>query len=134
MNTAGTINGAAATGTGQHLTGATGSVTEGLKIQIMGGATGARGTLNFSRGYAYQLDTLASSFLNSTGPITGRTDGINKTIKDIGNQRDALNRRLVDVETRYRAQFTALDTMISSMNNTSSFLTQQLANLPKNNQ
>lgn len=133
VNTAGTINGAAATGTGQHLTGATGSITEGLKIQIVGGATGARGTLNFSQGYAYKLDTLASSFLNSTGPITGRTDGISKTIKDIGNQRDALNRRLADVETRYRAQFTALDTMISSMNSTSNFLTQQLASLSKNN-
>ena len=134
VNAAGTIDSAAATSSGQFLTGAAGTAAEGLKIQIAGGATGARGTLNFSQGYAYKLDTLASGFLNSTGPVASRTDGIGKTIKDIGNQRDALNRRMDDIEKRYRAQFTALDTMISSMNNTSNFLTQQLANLPKNNQ
>jgi flagellar hook-associated protein 2 len=37
------------------------------------------------------------------------------------------------IEARYRAQFTALDTMLSSLNQTSQFLTQQLATLPKNN-
>jgi len=42
-----------------------------------------------------------------------------------------LQLRLQNIEKRYRAQFTALDTMIGSMNKTSSFLTQQLANLPK---
>ena len=133
VNAAGTINGAAATGVGQHLTGAAGTANEGLRIHIAGGATGARGTLDFSRGYAYTLDALASGFLNTTGPIASRTDGISKSILDIGKQRDALNRRLADVEKRYRAQFTALDTMISSMNSTSNFLTQQLASLSKNN-
>lgn len=129
VNAAGTINGVAVTGVGQTLTGATGTVTDGLKIQITGGATGARGTLNFSQGVASKLDTFATSFLNTTGAIASHTDGINKSIKDIGNQRDVLNRRLVDIEKRYRAQFTALDTMVSNMNSTSNFLTQQLANL-----
>ncbi len=130
VNAAGTINGVAATGVGQTLTGAAGTVTEGLKIQVAGGVTGARGTLSFSRGYADQLSTLASNFLNINSPILSRTDGISKSIKDIGAQRDRLNQRLVDVEERYRAQFTKLDQMISSMSSTSSFLTQQLANLP----
>ena len=134
VDVAGAINGATATGAGQFLTGAAGTATEGLKIQIAGGITGARGTLNFSQGHAYKLETLASSFLDSTGQVASRTDGISKTIKDIGNQRDALNRRLDETEKRYRAQFAALDTMISSMNSTSNFLIQQLANLPKNNQ
>lgn len=132
VDAAGTINGLGATGAGQNLTGVTGGVTEGLKIQIVGGATGARGTLNFSRGYADQLNTIAGNFLSTTGPIASRTDGISKSIKDIGNRRDAFNLRMVTVEARYRAQFTALDGMLSSMNSTSSFLTQQLANLPKN--
>ncbi len=134
VDAAGTIAGVTATGAGQFLTGAAGTATEGLKIQIAGGITGARGTLNFSQGHAYKLETLASSFLDSTGQVASRTDGISKTIKDIGNQRDALNRRLDEMEKRYRAQFTALDTMISSMNSTSNFLIQQLANLPKNDQ
>ena len=131
MDVAGAINGPTATGRAS-LTGPAATPPKVSRYKSPA-ATGARGTLDFSQGYAYKLDTLASSFLNSTGPIAGRTDGISKTIKDIGNQRDALNRRMADVETRYRAQFTALDTMISSMNSTSNFLTQQLASLSKNN-
>jgi len=131
LDVAGSINGVTATGVGQSLTGAAGNASEGLRIQVLGGATGARGTVSYSRGYAYRLDAQASDFLNSTGAIASRTDGISKSIKDIGSRRDAINRRLVDIEKRYRAQFTALDSMMSSMNQTSSFLTQQLANLPK---
>lgn len=133
LDVAGSINGVTATGAGQSLTGATGNASEGLKIQINGGATGNRGTVNFSRGYAARLDALASGFLDGNGPVSSRIDGINLSVKSIGNQRDALNLRLVGVEKRYRAQFTALDSMMSSLGQTSNFLTQQLANLPKIN-
>ncbi|HRO57453.1 MAG TPA: flagellar filament capping protein FliD, partial [Nitrosomonas europaea] len=67
----------------------------------------------------------------SDGLISSRMDGINSTIKGIGKQREALEFRLEGVEKRLRAQFTALDTMIASMNQTSNYLQQQLANLPK---
>jgi PAS domain-containing protein len=46
-----------------------------------------------------------------------------------GGQSDALNLRLDAVEKRYRAQFAALDNMMSSMNSTSRFLTAQLASM-----
>ena len=68
--------------------------------------------------------------LENDSLIDGRIDGINASIKSIGTQREALARRLDAVEKRYRAQFTALDGMIASMSKTSSFLSQQLANLP----
>jgi flagellar hook-associated protein 2 len=128
---AGTINGAVATGAGQTLTAATGDASEGLKVEVAGGTLGNRGTVNFSQGYAHRLKALATDFLDTDGAITSRTDGINKSIKDIDNRRDALNLRLIDIEKRYRAQFTALDTMLAQMTSTSNFLTQQLANLPK---
>jgi len=133
LDEAGTINGIAAQGSGQYLTGAAGSVVEGLKLQVTGGGLGSRGSVNFSQGYAFQLNTLASGFLASPSLISSRTDGINSSIKDIANRRDALNRQLTAIEARYRAQFTALDTMISSMTQTSTFLTQQLATLQKTN-
>jgi len=65
------------------------------------------------------------------GVLASRTDGIGKTITDIGKQRTALEDRLVSIEKRYRAQFTALDAMLSSMNTTSTYLTQQLDQLAK---
>jgi len=131
VDTAGTINGVAAIGSGQYLTGATGDASQGLQIKINGGATGARGTVNYSQGYAYRFNSLATSMLASNGSISSSTDGINASIKRLNVDQQAWAARLTVIEARYRAQFTALDTMISSMNTTSTFLTQQLANLPK---
>jgi flagellar hook-associated protein 2 len=121
---AGTINGVAATGSGQTLTSDVGN-SIGLSILISGGLLGNRGSASYSHGYAYSLDKALTSMLATNGSLDGRTQGINNTIKDIGKQRDALNVRLAEIETRYRTQFTALDSMLSSMNQTSTYLTQQ---------
>jgi flagellar hook-associated protein 2 len=133
VNAAGTINGVAATGSGQYLTAATGDASQGLRIQINGGVTGARGTLNYAQGYADQFNLLTTTLLGSDGLISSSTNGLNASIKRLKDDQQTLNDRLTSIEARYRAQFTALDSMISSMNSTSSFLTQQLANLSKNN-
>jgi flagellar hook-associated protein 2 len=101
-----------------------------MALKITGGATGDRGTVKFAQGYAAQLDHLVGSMIGTSGMIASRTDGINSSIKDIGNQRSAMNLRLAAVEARYRAQYTALDLLMSKMSTTSSYLQQQLANLP----
>ncbi|WP_347887994.1 flagellar filament capping protein FliD [Nitrosomonas europaea] len=138
QNVAGTIDGQAATGSGKELS------SNGLTLKIDGGSTGNRGTVDFvetttttsstapsTPGFITQLDQLITGMTRSDGLISNRMDGINSTIKGIGKQREALEFRLESVEKRLRAQFTALDTMIASMNQTSNYLQQQLANLPK---
>lgn len=130
IDVAGTIGGMEAGGSGQYLTGSIGTTAEGLKLLVSGGTAGARGTIDFSRGYADKLNDLVSSFLGSSGLIAGRTDGLKSSIESIDTSRESIQERLVAIEKRYRAQFTALDTMISSMNQTSMYLQQQLANLP----
>jgi len=127
VDVAGTINGITATGSGQTLTGAADS--SGLVIKVTGGSTGSRGEIDFAHGFAAKLNKLVGEMLNGR-LIDSRIDGINSTIKDIGSQRDALNQRLADTEKRIRAQFTALDTTIASMTQTSNFLQQQLSRLP----
>ena len=129
MDVAGTIGGFSAAGTGQTLTGS--GDAAGLALKITGGATGDRGTVSYARGYAYQLEKLTAKMLETDSLIDGRMSGINASIKDVGTRRTALISRLESVEKRLRLQFTALDTMMSRMQQTSSFLTQQLANLPK---
>jgi flagellar hook-associated protein 2 len=129
---AGTIGGYTAIGDGQNLTGAPGAPVEGLKLTVTGDTIGSRGTFGFSQGYAYQLNTLSAGYLGSTGAITSRTTGLNNTVKDITKQRDAFAERLTDIEKRYRAQYSALDTSIASMNTTASFLTQQFAAMSAN--
>lgn len=127
VDVAGTINGITATGSGQTLTGAADS--SGLVLKVTGGSTGARGEIDFAHGFAAKLNKLVGEMLDGR-LIDSRIDGINSTIKDIGAQRDSLNQRLADTEKRIRAQFTALDTTIASMTQTSNFLQQQLSRLP----
>lgn len=131
LDAAGTINGVTAIGSGKTLTGATSNAAEGLAVTIDGTTLGARGTVNYSQGYAYQLDQLVTGLLGDKGPISSRTSGINASIKSIDQKRAELNTLLAANEKRYRAQFNALDTVISGLQGTSSFLAQQLANLPK---
>lgn len=128
---AGTIGGQPAKGSGQFLTGAIGTDTDGLKIEITGGALGDRGTVGFSQGYAYQLKNLTSAFLGTSGLIAGRQTGLNASIKDVNTQKEDFGLRLGDIEKRYRAQYTALDVSIASLTATSTFLTQQFAALSK---
>jgi flagellar hook-associated protein 2 len=128
VNVAGTIGGIAGTGSGQTLAASSGN-SQGISILVAGGATGARGTVNYSKGYATQLNTWATTMLSTSGPITSSTDGLAATIKDISKRRTELQSRLVDIEKRYRAQYSRLDGMLASMNTTSSYLTTQLAKL-----
>jgi flagellar hook-associated protein 2 len=126
-NVAGTINGISGIGNGQYLTGATGTSTEGLQVQINGGSTGDRGTISYSQGYAYQLSNLATSYLKpSTGIIANTTNGLNTQIKNVQNQITTFSANLTQIQANYQAQFSALDTLINSMTSTQSFLTQQI--------
>jgi flagellar hook-associated protein 2 len=86
------------------------------------------------KGFAETVSAALDGYVGGTGLIAGRTDGINASVKSITKQRAALTARLEQVEKRYRAQFTALDSVIASMTQTSNYLAQQLANLPKFNQ
>jgi len=127
VDIAGTINGISATGSGQTLTGTADS--SGLVLKITGGGTGTRGDIDFAHGFAAKLGKLVDGMLKDH-LVDSRIDGINSSIKDIDAQRETLNRRLVDVERRIRSQFTALDTMLAGMTQTSNFLQQQLSRLP----
>lgn len=67
--------------------------------------------------------------VGSSGSITSAVENTNRQIKSITAQEEALSTRLTAIEARYRAQFTALDSQIASMKQTSTYLTQQLANI-----
>lgn len=88
-------------------------------------------TTTGNEGIAVRFDNLLKGILGASGPIASRSEGIGTTIKDIQRRSEALQQRLDQIEKRYRAQFTALDGMLASMMQTSNYLQQQLANLPK---
>lgn len=75
-------------------------------------------------------DTLTDTLLGTSGSINAATEGTQASIKSLTKQRETLAARLTQVEARYKKQFSALDSLIASMNSTSSYLQQQLSNLP----
>lgn len=87
-------------------------------------------TTTGNTGIAVQFNTWLTSATGSTGIIANRVNGMNASIGDLEDQRDALTSRLTLIEARYRSQYSALDALISNMNSTSTYLEQQLAALP----
>ena len=133
QSVAGSINGVAALATGRTLKGATGNASEGLSVTVLGGATGARGTVSYTKGYAAQFNTLTEMLLDTTGLVTTRNDALNASNTRLSKQQTVLEDRLVGIEKRYRLQFTALDKTVSALQSTSTFLTQQIAQFSSNN-
>lgn len=127
VDVAGTIGGIEATGSGQILTGA--GDAAGLELRVLGGSTGSRGNVAFSRGYAEQIDRLLGQFLAEDGIFGSVADGINRSVRDIAAQRDRFDQRMATYEERIRAQFAAMDKLVARMRSTSDFLTSQLASL-----
>ena len=65
-------------------------------------------------------------------PIPAATSGLKKTVSNLEDQQEKLQLRLESIEARYRAQFTALDTLISSLNTTADYLTSYISSLNSN--
>ena len=87
------------------------------------------GTTTSTPGFISRLDQLIDGMTRSDGLIESRIDGIDSVIKTIDKRSESLEYRLEEVEKNLRAQYTALDTMIASMTQTSNYLQQQLASL-----
>lgn len=69
--------------------------------------------------------------LGSNGSLKNRTDGLNKTITDLGNQK-ARAKAASDAELSVmRTRFIALDKMVAQMNSTGAYLSQQFAAMNK---
>jgi flagellar hook-associated protein 2 len=76
-------------------------------------------------GAAY--DTSLKAIVGTDGSIAAATKSANNTIKDLEARKTAISTRLTKIEAMYRAQFTALDTLVAKMKTTQSYLTQQFA-------
>jgi len=83
---------------------------------LFSGATG---------GYGTQMAVLIGGFTGTEGMLSTATTGINTTLASLSKQYDATSARIDTTVARYKAQFTALDKMMNSMNATSTYLKQQ---------
>ncbi|MEJ8323158.1 flagellar filament capping protein FliD [Kosakonia sacchari] len=76
-------------------------------------------------GFATQASNLLDDFLGTDGTVQNATDGINKTLKKLSEQYDRVNDQITATMARYKAQFTSLSTLVSSLESTGNYLTQQ---------
>jgi flagellar hook-associated protein 2 len=103
-----------------------------LKSALETNFTGVSSLFSATDGVATRLTKVTEEMLGSKGLFKTRTDGLNASISSMDKSMDRMELQLAQTEKRYRAQFTALDTMMTNMQNMSSYMTQQLAALAAN--
>lgn len=84
---------------------------------------------NSATGFATRFDNWAKSALAFDGTFASQTTSLNNSIKSLTAQRDSLETRMESVEAQYRRQFSTLNMTLAGMNQTSTYLTQQLSRM-----
>lgn len=80
-----------------------------------------------STGLADNLKNIIDTYINaSTGMLISKEDRIQNSIDDIADDRLDVIARMASLEERYTKQFTAMDTLVSQLQGTSDFLTNQM--------
>lgn len=138
QDVAGTINGEAATGQGQSLTGNEGNPnTEGIKLRVTLSeddlVDGADGTFTLSKGIGAKVNNLLDS-LTATG------DGLfDRRIRANQNQVDSLERQIDEYDDRLAIRrqdlikrFLAQEELLGELSSQNTFLTTQLAQINAN--
>lgn len=135
LDVAGTIDGRTAEGEGQTLfLGENSGAASGLQVQILGEQTGSRGSIQFIEGVGERTVDLITNFVGADGAIDTRTESLNRDLERIQENQIRLEERITAYRERLVSQFTAADSLISQLNSTQDFVSQQLAALaPQNN-
>jgi flagellar hook-associated protein 2 len=135
QNVAGTINGEAATGAGQILTGNdSNSTTAGLKLKVeLSNAdllSGSDGTIKVFRGIASQAQSMVNSLTMATdGALARRTRALQLQVEDIKSQVDDMNQRMELKRQRLVDKFSEMESIIGQLNSQSAYLSNALASL-----
>jgi flagellar hook-associated protein 2 len=82
-------------------------------------------------GVAARLYAQVDARLASGSDLDSRNSSLKRDLEQIADDKEALALRMEQIEARYRRQFTALDSLLSQLQSTSSYLAQQLASVPK---
>lgn len=81
-------------------------------------------------GLMARLNKRVDAYAQTGGILQSRMDGLQGTLKSIDKQRDDLNRRVSQIETRLYAQYNAMDSLVGQLKGTSDWLSGALSNLP----
>ncbi|MEM9620773.1 MAG: flagellar filament capping protein FliD [Pseudomonadota bacterium] len=102
----------------------------GIQLLVQGTEVGERGTVTLVRGVMNQIDSFLTEFTSFGGTLSNKLDSLGERVDDIDEEAADFSTRMDLLEERLRLQFAAADALISTLNNTSEFLDQQLSALP----
>jgi flagellar hook-associated protein 2 len=132
--TGGTINGHAATISGDTLTGQSGYPEYGLSVKINLVDGNYSGTVRLQMGksgqFAEKLDDLLSV---TSGPLNILINNYQDIINGIDDKIEAEQRRVDGIRNRLTQQFARVDSILSTLNQQSEYLSQQLNKLNNSN-
>jgi flagellar hook-associated protein 2 len=92
---------------------------------------GVAALFSSSTGVASRMSDALTPRLAADAELDVRSKRLNQKSIDLQKTQATLEARMLKVEARYRAQFTALDSLLSKLSGESSFLTQQLSSIAK---
>jgi flagellar capping protein FliD len=100
--------------------------SSGIRMKITGGALGSRGNVTYISGFADQLNSSLLSLLdNKTGLITTKQNALDNDKVQLAEKRERLDTRMSAQEARLKSQFLYNDAIVSKLNSTGDFITQQ---------
>ncbi|MCE5284081.1 MAG: flagellar filament capping protein FliD [Deltaproteobacteria bacterium] len=129
VDVAGTINGEAATGSGQVLTGDSGDANvDGLSIKYTGTASGVDvGTIKLTFGVAELYDRALFTITDSIeGYVPFKEESLQNSINDYETQIDEMEARLALKQELMINQFTQMELAIQKIQSQSSWLSSQI--------
>jgi flagellar hook-associated protein 2 len=103
--------------------------TDKLAAALSGTPEQVKNLFGNTTGLGQSMTPMLEGYLQSGGILDGRTDSLNANNKSLDDQQSQLDSRMDTLTQMYTAQFTKLDQLLTSLNSTSSFLTQQLSNV-----
>ncbi len=80
-------------------------------------------------GTATRLESILAPYLDTGGSFDTREDTLQAQLEDVEDQRFRLDLRIDKVRERLQNQFAAMDSLVAQLNNTGSFLLQQLSQM-----
>ena len=100
--------------------------SSGVRLKITGGALGDRGSVTYISGFADQLNANLLSLLdNKSGLIITKQNALDNEMLKLEEKKERLDTRMSAQEARLKSQFLYNDAIVSKLNSTSDFITQQ---------
>ncbi|MFH0946382.1 MAG: flagellar filament capping protein FliD [Planctomycetota bacterium] len=129
----GTINGEAATGEGQYLTGDTGTTVEDVRLRYIGTTTTSANLTVGPDGFFVKMEGLLDNFLKPiSGAVAARLDGLEESIRKIDDRIETMDDRVEQYREMLVKKFASLEAVIGRLQSQQSFLsTFQFPNFTK---